>query len=153
VQSVSPAGVQTVEAIYTAAVIYGFLLAADTRSLTLHFTRPATVAFAFVYPDPENGKPAQKTQNSTYRTNRIAVRTPVFPSQIADNAQRQYRYCKSEYAHYEYIHPVEGIISESGENHFQNVVACQIYRTENVRNYPSISAVRINKTHYQWESQ
>ena len=124
-------------------MVYCMILAVDARSLTLHSTRTAAVTQAVVYPYFKYRKLADEAQHSSHWAYCVAKCTSVFPRKEAYAKKCNDSNDKRKHTEYHYFHFIECIISETGENRFQNIISGHVNRSEDITDDTSVGTVRV----------
>ena len=131
----------TVAAGHTTTVIHGMVLIVDAGSLAVLGTQTAVLTFFLIEVDLQQGKTTKEAQESTNRTDRVAIGPSASPCQNGydDEGDRCDNQCG--YALDPGVHMVESITVEMLGDGSQNVVSCLRDRLEQVDDNASIGAV------------
>ena len=126
-------GTDTIHTSHTTAIVYLMLFQVDAGSLALLGAQLAVLTFRGINDRTEQGIFGQESKNGSYRTNGIAICTPVFPSQYKKNHHRYHRHNQRRQSLHPYLCFIECIAVRPLSPKSQQVVSPLINRCQQGR--------------------
>ena len=140
------ATLQTIKAIHATRIVDGAVLAVDARCLATGPANQAVRAFVRIDAHLEERVFAQETEEGSHRADGVAPCPPVLPSQESNNQEGNQPDDERRKADDGSIDLIKGIIVETRENRFEQIVSQHIDRLEHIGHHPPERAVRLEQT-------